>query len=1193
MSKHRAVRFAACCCVLFLHAWTPAAEVENTGGITLVVSFEHDGPDGTQPVPIDAPGAQQHYCDTIRRFSEELYQTTEGAQWIKRVRFFEELGEPHDVTWNYRIPGEFVDSYGSYLEYLRIRETGKAGPDYYDPPARSARSLGQLLDHEFGHYFYQLPDEYVNFYDYRGGGTGICPSTYMAIDDKATGTVCDEEAATCTDEPCVLQRQCMEPQARWNQTCAWDYLNDDGQETACSKKADNAGDACDVDDDCPPNDGAIKDRGVCERGCGSAGICLGMNSMRTDKIGTDKPGDGTVRICKGETNVSIARGNTIDRVCLMRGAGSGRRWCDGGRVGNGQVAGATHEYTSPPDSTYQGPGLLDVDLGNTVGPPVPEITTKDGLVDDFLDHSCWDRAASRQIDLIGKHAPGDLYTDFADPMGNVMLPEYHCDWLIDFLPTSPHVALLVDKSGSMSYPDTSNPPRNALESAIDGALYFYNRIVPVGSYGGIYYFDNGVQPAVSDGSMLEFAQKTAEIDDLNDPGAAGGTNIAAVLRRGIDDILDSDAPLAKRNLVLFSDGKQNDNGDDPYAEAQRACDNGMFVWTIAYGNADSAALDELSKCGPFTISGTESAGDALFGEPDPLEIKTALARVGHRIAGDVEVLEERAFLEGLAAGVIETREFVVPESSDAVTFSWLANRTCVQMDATPSSCTAVLNLLTNVELEDPMGARFTVGRSTADERGVYRSLRIEDPEPGTWIARIDKSEPNPPPFFPGEWDMRVPETRVSWVAHVAAPRIEADAWVLEPRQPLDAPVRIRAALSDGARLSRLSVEARVTHAGETWSVRMSDDGLHHDGDALDGIYGGIFNPDGELTNVTAGGYRVKVRMEAIPGQTLLRPPGEESGEPQGDDVAPALVDPGHVVAEAETSFRLSTRYTRDPEGRPNPGSLALSCPDLVRGQTYAGIPVDVTGVAIDLRTTRITLGRSGVETTLETVDCTSCADTATDPGGSLTFSAVVGPDADTGPRTFYLQEQSDILRSIDACRVCSVPGDEACNGRDDDCNGLIDEDTTGATDSDRDGVLQVCDNCPFLANRGQADLDGDGEGDRCDTSDGVITVAFDSGIALDWDEEGGSIEWNVYRGDLHTLVDTGVYTQSPGSTANSDRFCGLAVSSLDDLHTPPAGTCAYYLVTEDSPAAGEGSLGDDSSGAERPNDNPCPTGPPV
>jgi hypothetical protein len=76
---------------------------------------------------------------------------------------------------------------------------------------------------------------------------------------------------------------------------------------------------------------------------------------------------------------------------------------------------------------------------------------------------------------------------------------------------------------------------------------------------------------------------------------------------------------------------------------------------------------------------------------------------------------------------------------------------------------------------------------------------------------------------------------------------------------------------------------------------------------------------------------------------------------------------------------------------------------------------------------------------------------------------------------------------------------EACNGIDDDCDGLVDE---GAADSDgdgladcvdpdddNDGIADAQDNCPLTANTAQKNSDGDLLGDACDPDDDNDEVA--------------------------------------------------------------------------------------------------------
>ena len=82
---------------------------------------------------------------------------------------------------------------------------------------------------------------------------------------------------------------------------------------------------------------------------------------------------------------------------------------------------------------------------------------------------------------------------------------------------------------------------------------------------------------------------------------------------------------------------------------------------------------------------------------------------------------------------------------------------------------------------------------------------------------------------------------------------------------------------------------------------------------------------------------------------------------------------------------------------------------------------------------------------------------------------------------------------VNVCDPKAWAADEACNGKDDDCDGDVDEDFADADgdgvadcmtdDDDGDGIPDGQDNCPLIANPGQEDADSDNIGDLCDEDD--------------------------------------------------------------------------------------------------------------
>lgn len=164
-------------------------------------------------------------------------------------------------------------------------------------------------------------------------------------------------------------------------------------------------------------------------------------------------------------------------------------------------------------------------------------------------------------------------------------------------------------------------------------------------------------------------------------------------------------------------------------------------------------------------------------------------------------------------------------------------------------------------------------------------------------------------------------------------------------------------------------------------------------------------------------------------------------------------------------------------------------------------------------------------------------------------------------------------------------------------------------DSDGDGLTQLYDNCPLVANPSQLDGDGDLIGDACDgdydadgqadvddcapnrASDGVppevapIVVSGKPATTIVWTSVSFATEYDVERGRLSTLTSTNLGDCQNGRDANRTD------TQFVDTETPAVGDGFFYLVRAKSagcPAVG--TRGRDSAGHPRVNQNPaaCP-----
>lgn len=230
-------------------------------------------------------------------------------------------------------------------------------------------------------------------------------------------------------------------------------------------------------------------------------------------------------------------------------------------------------------------------------------------------------------------------------------------------------------------------------------------------------------------------------------------------------------------------------------------------------------------------------------------------------------------------------------------------------------------------------------------------------------------------------------------------------------------------------------------------------------------------------------------------------------------VAYGVSGPAAIAAEERSALPTTVLYgMRSTATATRSERLLLDRPSLLRGLPQAacscGFPCDVvldqqtlSGASLHQACVSITAGNQVQLDASAEVDLRAGDAIALHAGVAVALGAELTLTIDPG---LACDSSADVdMDGWDGCVDCDDgdpdmnPGAaERCNGIDDDCDDDADEDVDG----DGDGLVNICDNCPGVANPGQEDdddahcaffaLSSDG-GDACDNCDEVCNPSQD------------------------------------------------------------------------------------------------------
>lgn len=330
------------------------------------------------------------------------------------------------------------------------------------------------------------------------------------------------------------------------------------------------------------------------------------------------------------------------------------------------------------------------------------------------------------------------------------------------------------------------------------------------------------------------------IDDIDAP--AGNTANGAALREGNAKLAAQGSPNPAWSIVLLSDGKDTvEDTDDhiakyvsEWAAAEKDGDQVPVVHVVAIGDdSDGVELSKLTnKTGgifQFLPVPSEMASVASGNAMNATSLVGSLSEI-YRVFAEAVLDEQQAYVSHFAT---QTQPHV-----DTIQVDAAASQAIFVLEYSPPSAT-----LPTIWLNDPNGggpAAKIDPTLTADGHMLWR---IPAPDPGAWTLGMRFG-----------CNSNCPETYMVEAALVSDLTMKAFLGVPVEDRIVGKPMPIVAFLSDIAPLTGATMTALSETTGEV--ITLHDDGMHGDGAANDGAYGGTL-----VSTNMPGGYSVVVEAQ--------------------------------------------------------------------------------------------------------------------------------------------------------------------------------------------------------------------------------------------------------------------------------------------------------------------------------------------